>query len=65
MPDYPITPTEFLTFSQYGYTINCLFEIFQVQESLDGSAPTDLKTAKEVAESKEANEQQYLKNIVE
>lgn len=42
-----------------------MFEIFQVQESLDGSAPTDLKTAKEVAESKEANEQQYLKNIID
>jgi hypothetical protein len=36
-----------------------------VQESLDGSAPTDLKTAKEVAESKEPNEQQHFKSVVD
>jgi hypothetical protein len=43
MPDYPLTQKEHLTFSAYGCSINCFFEVFQVQENLDGTMPIDLK----------------------
>lgn len=51
MPDYPTTAKEHLAFSSYGQSINCYFEIFQVQENLDGTMPVDMKQAKEVAVS--------------
>jgi hypothetical protein len=45
LPDYPTTGAEALAFSQYGQAIDCFFEIYQVKETMDGTAPVDLKTA--------------------
>lgn len=56
LPDYPTTAAEALAFSQYGQAIDCFFEIYQVQENMDGTAPVDLKVAKEVATSTEEAE---------
>ena len=46
--DYPSTAAEALALSQYGQTVNCFFDIYQVQETNEGAAPADLKAAKEV-----------------
>lgn len=48
LQDYPCTAAEALAFSQYGQTLHCFFEIYQVQETNEGAAPADLKAAKEV-----------------
>lgn len=56
LPDYPKTKAEALAFSQYGCNINCIFEIFEVKENIDGTAPSDLRTAKEVTASTEEEE---------
>ena len=60
MPDYPTTGAEALALSQYGTNVSCYFEIYQVQENMDGTAPNDLKTAREVSKSEEEEEQQYF-----
>jgi hypothetical protein len=59
MPDYPSSGAEALALSQYGANVSCYFEIYQVQENLDGTAPNDLKTAREVSKSEEEEEQSY------
>lgn len=48
LADYPSTAAESLAFSQYGQTVHCLFDIYQVQETPEGAAPADLKAAKEI-----------------
>jgi len=60
LPDYPSTQQEALAFSQYGHSVNCFFEIYQVQENLDGTAPIDLKLAKEVPVSEEEGEAEHF-----
>jgi hypothetical protein len=42
LPDYPTTRQEALAFSQYGQTIQCLFDVYQIKETLDGSQPPDI-----------------------
>lgn len=58
--DYPSTAKEALAFSQYGHTVNCFFEIYQVQENVDGTAPPDLKQCKEVPLSEEEEEAKHF-----
>ena len=65
MPDYPCTQKEILAFSQYGHSVNCFFEIYQVQENVDGTAPVDLKAAKEVAVSEEEGELAHFNSFME
>jgi hypothetical protein len=65
LPDYPSTQQEALAFSQYGHSINCFFEIYQVQENLDGTAPIDLKLAKEVPVSEEEGELEHFNKFME
>ena len=65
LPDYPSTQQEALAFSQYGYSINCFFDIYQVQENLDGTAPVDLKLAKEVPLSEEEGEREHFNKFTE
>ena len=48
IPDYPMNAGEAIEFSRYGQQINCIFQIYQVQEDKEGKAPIDLKLAKEV-----------------
>ena len=60
LPDFPTTAAEALAFSQYGQAINCFFEIYQVQENMDGTAPVDLKAAKEVPTSTDEAEAQHV-----
>lgn len=45
--------------------MNCFYDIFQVQENADGTAPSDLKTAKEVAPSAEEEEVEQQAKFVE
>lgn len=65
MPDYPVTQKEILAFSEYGHSVNCFFEIYQVQENVDGTAPVDLKAAKEVAVSEEEGELAHFNSFME
>lgn len=65
LPDYPSTKEEALAFSQYGHSISCFFEIYQVQENIDGTAPIDLKLAKEVAVSEEEAEIEHFNKFSE
>jgi len=65
MPDYPTTQKEHLAFSQYGHSINCFYEIYQVQEEEGGAAPADLKTAKEVAISEDEGEKAHFEKFME
>ena len=60
LPDYPSTAAEALAFSQYGQTVNCIFDIYQIQENLDGTAPVDLKAAKEVPTCTEEDEMNHV-----
>ena len=30
MPDFPSTDAEALALSQYGYSVNCMFDVFQI-----------------------------------
>jgi hypothetical protein len=60
MVDFPATKAEVLAFSQYGQCINALYEVYQVEESAEGTMPTDLKGAKEVQASEEEAEQEHL-----
>lgn len=48
MPDYPSTAAESLALSQYSQSVNCLFDVHQIQETNEGVAPADLKNGKEV-----------------
>lgn len=68
LQDYPSTAAEALALSSYGYSLNVQFEIYQVQENTDGTAPTDLKAAKEVdagsaAEEGDETEQKHYKDF--
>lgn len=65
MPDYPTTQKEFLALSQYGHSVNCFFEVYQVQENVDGTPPVDLKAAKEVAVSEEEGELAHFNSFME
>ena len=65
MPDYPSNSKEHLAFSQYGCSINCFFEIFQIQENTDGTMPLDLKQAPEVAVSSEEGELEHFNQFME
>jgi hypothetical protein len=65
LPDYPSSRSEHLALSSYGQNVNCFFEVFQVQENPDGTAPADLKTAKEVAVSKEEAESEHFMKFME
>jgi len=65
LPDYPSTQQEHLAFSQYGHSINCFFEIYQVQENLDGTAPIDLKLAKDTQVSEEESEVEHYNKFME
>jgi hypothetical protein len=44
-----------LALSQYGVSMNIFMDIYQVQDN-DGTAPADLKTAKEVEVGSAAEE---------
>jgi len=48
MPDYPATAKEAWSLSRYSQTVNCHYEVYQVKENEDGSAPADLSTAEPV-----------------
>ena len=65
MPDYPSTQKEHLAFSQYGHSINCFYEIYQVQEEEGGAAPADLKAAKEVAISEDEAEKAHFDKFMD
>ena len=65
LPDYPTTQKEFLAFSKYGHTVNCHFEIYQVMENVDGTAPVDLKAAKDVSVSEEPEELAHFNSFME
>ena len=54
-----------MAFSEYGYAVNCYYEIYQVQENADGTAPSDLKSAKEVAPSSEEDEMEQQAKFTE
>jgi hypothetical protein len=64
MPDYPTTQKEHLAFSQYGHSINCFYEVYQVQDE-EGAAPADLKAAKEVAISEDESEKAHFDKFME
>ena len=65
LPDYPSSQKEFLAFSKYGHTVNCHFEVYQVMENVDGTAPVDLKAAKEVSVSEEEGELAHFNSFME
>lgn len=64
LPDYPTTGAEALAFSQYGQSIDCFFEIYQVKETMEGNAPIDLKAAQEVAASTEETEVEHVEKFI-
>lgn len=63
--DYPTTKKEYLALSEYGQNVNCFYQIYQVQENTDGTAPLDLKTAKEVRTSQDEAENERFEKFVE
>ena len=65
MPDYPTTRAECLALSQYGQAVNCIFDIYQVKENMDGTAPTDLTQVDEVQVSEEEAEAQYFQEAID
>ena len=61
--DYPTTQKEYLALSEYGQNINCFFNIYQVQENTDGTAPIDLKTAKQVSSTQDEAENERFEKF--
>jgi len=60
MVDYPICKKDVHAFSSYGKTVNCCYEVYQIQTGTDGNAPHDLKLAKEVEPCKDEAEIEHL-----
>ena len=58
MVDYPSTKEEAYGLSMFGKNINCYYEVYQVQENPDGTAPGDLKEASQVNPSEDESEQE-------
>jgi len=48
MPDYPSTAEEALAFSCYGWVVNCIFEVYQMQEELNITNAYEVKNPREV-----------------
>lgn len=61
--DYPRDRQEAYAFSRYGRTLNCVFEVFEVQENPDGTFPVDLKEAKEVSGPTEEEEVKHVAKV--
>lgn len=61
--DYPRDRQEAYAFSRYGRTLNCLYEIFEVQENPDGTFPNDLKEAKEVSAPADEEEVKHIAKV--
>lgn len=65
MVDYPRDKQEAYAFSKYGRTLNCVYEVYEVQENPDGTSPVDLKEAKEVNPSTEEEEVKHLERVTQ
>lgn len=61
MVDYPRDRAEAWAFSRYGKTINCHFEIYEIQEPVD----LDTKDFKEVAGTSDEEELKHLHKVEE